>query len=958
MSIYGGPKNPFDIFGAFDPNRTFEGENEGNNNEFNISDIAKKWKQQKKENGRMSRKKKSLLVALLILVLLFVFGGQLLRFFMDIWQVREVGVLYTDVFWKNILCRLAVFGAGFALVFIFTLINTMILRKFAFSKHLEKPIFDKKWPYIVFSLVFSLLFGGIMGENTYIELLTALNATDFGIADPLFGRDVGYYMFVRPFFNHIVSALKGVFLLQLILVAASYFAVFSVTGIRKISNMVKTQPGALSHVVANVILYYITMFFSYRLAAEGLMYGTFGGNGDIVGAGYIETNIWKFYYTFAPFLILAAVLLAVFFLYRKKIKTAIGSILVVPAVYIFVFAASLIVQQFIVAPDERNHQTPYIKHNMEATKHAFGLDEIKEVQFDFDKPLTDEVLAENKEELLNTRIIDFSASLTAYNQLQYLRKYYTFNDIDVVPYEIDGSKTGVFLSARELDKEKLEESARSYTNEKFRYTHGFGLVASPFNQVTEDGQPYFSIKDIPPKSENGMPEVTQPRIYYGESTNDYVIVGSDNKELDYSEGYNDVEYTYDGNTGVKLSFFKKLLFSLYYRDYKMFFSGNVDADSKILINRNVMERVKIVAPFFRYEEDPCIVLDDDGNLKWVIDGYTYSNQYPYAQRFGDINYIRNSVKAVVDAYTGDVTFYVIDPDDPVVQTYRKIYPTLFAEGALPESLKNHITVPEGLFTLQAEVYQKYHLNDAGQFYDQSDVWRVSTEKYHNDEVTVRPYFNMFTIDGETDPELVLTVPYVLGDKYNMVGILMQRSDAAHYGELVLYRIPKSNTVYGPMQIENKIDNDPDISREMTLWGQGGSTVIRGNLLVIPFENSIFYVEPVYITSQNNASLPEMKRIIVAYKDAVVMAPTLEEALSQVLKTSDGIEGDTLTEDVPQTPETEPTESEPSVDKDKAEEQIQKVLDAYDAFKQSSSTNDWSKMGQDLDVLDKAINSLR
>ena len=686
------------------------------------------------------------------------------------------------------------------------------------------------------------------------------------------------------------------------------------------------------------------------------MYGSFGGNGDIVGAGFIESTIWKPYYVAAPWIVLVAVVLAAMFLYRKKLIASLISVGAVPVIYGLVVVVALVTQQFVVAPDERNHQTPYIAHNMEATKQAFGLKDIKEVQFDFDKPLTNEVVDANKEELLNTRIIDFNASLTAYNQLQYFRKYYTFNDIDVVPYEIDGSKTGVFLSARELNKDNLEESARSYTNEKFRYTHGFGLVASPFNRVTEDGQPHFSVRDIPPKSDNGMPQVTQPRIYYGESTNDYVIVGSNNKELDYSEGYTDVEYTFEGDTGVKMSFFKKLLFAIYYRDYKMFFSGNIDSNSKILMNRNVSERVKKVAPFFRYEDDPCIVLGDDGKLMWVIDGYTYSDRYPYAQNFGGVNYIRNSVKAVVDAYTGDVTFYIIDPDDPMVQTYSKIYPSLFSKDPIPESIRQHITVPEGLFVLQSEVYQKYHLDDAGQFYDQSDVWRVSTEKYHDDEVLVSPYFNMFTVEGETEPELVLTIPYVLGDKYNMVGILMQRSDPARYGELVLYRIPKSETVYGPMQIENKIDNDPDISREMTLWGQGGSTVIRGNLLVIPFENSIFYVEPVYITSENNASLPEMKRIIVAYKDSVVMAPTLNEALSQVLKVSDGLDGETLAEE--ETPPVVPEgETQPVVpEQEDVRQKIQKVLDAYDAFRASGS--DWSAAGENLEQLGEAIELLR
>lgn len=920
----------------------------GNFKDFgNVKDFAEKFKQQK---GKMGKGRKVLLFVVIALVLLLLFAGSILNLVMDVWQVDEIGKGFTDIFWKNLFCRLAVSASGFLIVFIASSINLYVLRKLAFIKRLNVPFFEKKWPYLLFAALFSMIFGGIMGENSYVELLTALNATSFGNADPLFNQDIGYYIFVRPFLETIVSSLKGVFLVQTILVALIYYFVFLATGTKSVKEMVKGERGALTHVLMNVLIYYILMIFSYRLTAESLMYGSFGNN--ISGAGFIETNIWLNYYKIAPFVIIAAVILAVVFLYRKKIKAALGFVAAVPLVYVLVLLVSLLVNQFVVVPDERNYQTPYIEHNMNATKAAFGLDKIKEVQFDFDKPLTDEVIAENRNELLNTRITDFSSSLTAYNQLQYFRKYYTFNDIDVVPYEIDGELTGVFMSAREMNKENMEESARSYTNEKFRYTHGFGVAASPFNKVTADGQPSFSIRDIPPKSENGMPEITQPRIYYGESTNDYVIVGSKNKELDYSEGYTDVEYTYEGDSGVKLGFFKKLLFSIYYGDYKMFFSGNIDADSKILINRNVLERVKKVAPFFSYEDDPCIVVDDNGEIKWVIDGFTTSNRYPYAQSYSGINYIRNSVKVIVDAYTGDLTFYIIDPDDPIVNTYKKIYPSLFTEEPIPENIVNHLTVPESYFKVQSQVYQRYHLNDAGQFYDQSDVWRVSTEKYHDNEITVAPYFNMFTVEGETEPELVLTIPYVLGDKYNMVGILMMRSSEKHYGELVLYRIPKSDTVYGPMQIENKIDNDPDISREMTLWGQGGSTVIRGNLLVIPFENSIFYVEPVYITSQNNASLPEVKRIIVAYKDEVAMEPTLEEAIAKVIKTSDGIAGDTLTENVEpetQTPEA-PTEAP---DINEATDKIQQVLDAYEALK-----SDWNEMGEELTELEKVINALR
>lgn len=934
----------FGGFGGFNNN-----ENGSGFSGFNKEDLAQKFKNQKKN---MTKGKKTLLVVVIALIALIAVLGVVFNFVMSVWQIQEIGSGFDTIFWKSLFTKLAVSSSGFVVAFILALVNLFLVRKIALIKHFDAKIFKKRYPYIIAAAVMSAFFGGIMGESSYLELLSAMNATEFGTVDPLFSKDLSYYIFLRPFLSTVVNALKNIFLFQTIAVAVIYYLTFAASGIKKIKEMITLEKGAITHILVNILVYYVMMFFSYRLTAEGLMYGTFGRDG-LSGAGFIEANIWLNYYKFAPYLLLLAVVLSILFIWRRKFKLTLFSVLIVPACYILVAVVALITQQFVVAPDERNYQTQYIEYNMDATKDGFDLNDIKEVQFDFSEELTADAIAQNSAELTNTRIIDFSASLTAYNQLQYLRKYYTFNDIDVVPYVIDGELTGAFMSARELNKDNLEETARSYTNEKFRYTHGFGVVASPIDRVTEDGQPYFCIKDIPVVSTNGMPRVTQPRIYYGESTNDYVIVGSDNLELDYSEGYTDVEYTYTGDSGVKMSFFKKLIFSIYYRDYKMFFSGNVDEESKILINRNVMDRVKMVAPFLMYEEDPQVVVDDDGEIKWIIDAYTYSDKYPFAQTFNGINYIRNSVKVVVDAYTGNMKFYIIDDKDPVVKTYEKIYPKLFTDEAFPENLASHITTPEGMFKLQTQVYQRYHLEDAGQFYDQADVWRVATEKYENDEIVVNPYFNIFTLEGETNPELVLNMPYVLGDKYNMVGILMKRTDIEHYGELVLYRIPKSNTVYGPMQIENKIDNDPDISREMTLWGQGGSTVIRGNLLVIPFKNSIFYVEPVYITSQNNASLPEIKRIIVAYKDAVVMAPTLEEALSQVIKSSDGLSAGNLI-DTSQPP----ADSITTEDIPEAVDYIKEVVNAYDAFRKSSGNNDWQQMGKDLEKLDEAIDNIR
>ncbi len=712
--------------------------------------------------------------------------------------------------------------------------------------------------------------------------------------------------------------------------------------------------------MVNILIYFLLMILTYRFAREDILYGTFGQGGELLGAGYVDVTIWLNYYRIIPYVLIAVILLVCVFLYKKKLVPLVVSILVIPAAFCLTGIAALAVQSLVVSPNERNVQTPYISHNMEATRAAYKLDDVSEQDFAVTNDLTAAEVTENRDAIDNIRITDFNATLTAYNQLQYLRRYYTFSDLDIVPYELDGTLHALSVSAREMNKDNLEESAQSYTNRVFRYTHGFGAVVSPINEVTPEGQPEFYVKDIPPQSVAGAPEIKQPRIYYGELTNDYVIVNPNNKELDYSEGNSDMENSYDGEGGIKLSFFKKLLFALHEGDYRMFFSGNIDGNSKILLNRNIMERVTRVAPFFTYDSDPYLVIDDNGDLIWVIDGYTTTNQYPYAQPTGGINYIRNSVKATVDAYDGTVRFYVIDESDPIVQTYRKIYPTLFTKGELPAELASHITLPQRMFAVQAEIYQRYHVADAGMFYDKNDVWRIATEKYTNNEIPVQPYFNIMQLDEETGDELVLTLPFVLGDKYNMVGLLMARTAPGHYGELVLYRFPKSETIYGPMQIENKIDNDPDISREMSLWGQGGSTVIRGNLLVVPFQDALLYVEPIYITSQNNASLPELKRVVVGYQDAIAMEATLPAALEKVFAET-GLTV-SLTDRAPAEGTAPPQEPQggttvPQGSLDALTQSVQAALDAYDKFKAASGSNDWEAMGSALSELEQSMSRL-
>lgn len=902
---------------------------------------------------RKPKHAKVLLIALLVVLIAAAVLKSGYQFLMEYWQIKEVGPNFTDIFLTNLISKAITQSVGFVLLLALLLINIFLIRKLAINRIFSIDLLKKKWPYVLLAIVLAFMGSDVLGNDLYMKLLMALNGGEFGAADPLFNQDIGYYIFTRPFLITAVGALKGALMLQIVIMAIVYVVLFLKHGSKNLKEIVLNHRGAVVHIAVNLLVYFALSALTYKFSAENVMYSFFGAQNDIFGAGFIDANIWMNFYRFMPVLLAVIILLSIIFLYRKKYISTLAAIAVIPAVYILVGAAALVVDTLVVNPNERNIQSEYISNNMQATRDAFALGDVTEYEFAIDNNLTEADVEENHNQIDNIRITDFQATLTAYNQLQYLKRYYNFNDIDIAPYTIDGELHAVFLAARELNKDNMEESARSYANQVFRYTHGFGVVASPINRVTAEGQPQFYIKDIPPQSTGGMPEITQPRIYYGELTNDYVIVGPNNKELDYSEGTTDYENSFDGNTGVKLDFFKRLMFSIYYKDYKMLVSGNIDSESRILINRNILDRVNLVAPFFTYDSDPYIIVDDNGNLKWIIDGYTTSAYYPYAQPYGNFNYIRNSVKAIVDAYTGDMKFYVIDDSDPVCEAYKRIYPTLFTDEPIEDAVKKHIRVPEYMFKVQTQMYQRYHIKDSGQFYDKADVWRVSTEKYDSEEITMEPYFNVMEVEEGAGEELVLVMPYVLGDKYNMVGLLAMRTNEEHYGELVLYRFPKGETVYGPMQIENKIDNDPDISREMTLWGQGGSSVIRGNLLVIPFENSLLYVEPVYITSKNNASLPEMKRVVVAYKDSIAMEETIYDAVYKVLAEAQG----TAPITPPETLQEENTQITTEEITD-VSEKIRQAIESYEKFKSASASNDWQAMGDSLAELDEKMNDLK
>lgn len=477
----------------------------------------------------------------------------------------------------------------------------------------------------------------------------------------------------------------------------------------------------------------------------------------------------------------------------------------------------------------------------------------------------------------NIRLWDHAPLLRTYSQLQEIRTYYKFNDVDNDRYLIDGEYRQIMLSPRELSYPALP--SRSWVNEHIIYTHGHGVVMGPVNRISKEGLPEFFIKDIPPVSSVNI-KVTRPEIYYGETSNEYVFVGTKSPEFDYPEGDKNVYTRYEGKGGVPLSFLKKILFAVRFKSVTMLLSGDITNESRVLFYRNVPERVARIAPFARLDTDPYLVISSEGRLLWFIDGYTVTDKFPYSESLpGRVNYIRNSIKAVVDAYDGSVRLYVSDDQDPVIRTYEKIFPGVFKKmDEMPEDLRSHVRYPMGMLAIQAAMYRAYHMEDAQVFYNKEDLWAIPAK--HGSEEQIDPYYTIMKLPEEEKEEFILLLPFTPSRKDNMSAWMAARCDEPHYGKLIAYKFPKEKIVYGPKQVEARIDQDTEISRQLSLWGQRGSQVIRGSLLAIPIENSLLYVEPLYLAAERG-QLPELKRVIIAYGNSVVMEENLEISLQRI-----------------------------------------------------------------------------
>jgi uncharacterized membrane protein (UPF0182 family) len=853
----------------------------------------------------------------------------------------EYGSVYTTIFQT----RLVVFFIA-AVIFCVLFLGNLVLATrlvpqseahfwpWAIVSRLRRII---KWGVVLGTALLSLIFG-LVAQGNWQTILQFFNRQPFGVTDPVFHNEVSFYVFSLPFLQMFRGWLMGALIVILLGTLATYFFAYGVQRLK-----LDFSRAVLLHVAGLVICILGLFAWGYWLGIWELVYSS---HGAVFGASYADMNArlpaqWILF--IVVIIVAAVVLLSVFRRNYRWPLYGIGAWIVAAILVGAVFPA--LVQRFQVQPSELARERPYIEYNIEYTRSAYALDRIEEQSFPAEPAPSSQDIANNEVTINNIRLWDHRPLKDTYNQIQSIRLYYDFYDVDVDRYTIDDEYRQVMLSARELSAEKLAGQAQTWVNRKLQFTHGYGAVLSPVNEITTQGLPNLLLKDIPP---SGVFDIERPQIYYGEKTDDYVIVKTDTQEFDYPSGEENVYGRYEGEGGVHLDgFFRRLFYAWEFGDLNILISGELNPESHVLYYREIKERVNHLAPFLKLDNDPYLVIID-GRLFWIQDAYTTTDRYPYSEPMAsDLNYIRNSVKAVIDAYEGSVRLYVADPEDALIQTYQAIFPSLFTPmEQMPDSLRVHLRYPEGMFNVQAAAYRSYHMRDARVFYNKEDLWAVPLEVYFGSEQSVvQPYYIIMRLPDEEEEEFLLMLPFTPVNKNNTIGWLAARSDGDNYGTLIAYLFPKDKLVYGPSQIENRIGQDTVITEQLALWSRGGSNVIRGNLLLIPIEDSNLYVEPVFLQAEGGG-LPELKRVIVAIGDKIAMKPTLMESIMAIF-------GE---EAPPVEPPTEPTEPTEPVMGDVAE-LIEQARSHYEKAQENLRAGDWAGFGEEWDAMEEVLNKL-
>ena len=807
-------------------------------------------------------------------------------------------------------------------------------------------------------LILSLLIS-LAASGEWMRWLQFRHGVPFGVADPILGYDISFYVFRLPMFDLAAQVAFAVLTVAIIGSAAAYVLAGALNFTKR--DGVSVLGKARLHLSLLASAFFVLLAVNAYLQVPHLL--TDVATSSIVhGASYVDVMARM---PAARVLMVVALIGAALAVYHG-VSAALWPAPLALALYLLasiggsLYAASI--QRFVVSPNEQAAETPYMAHNIDATRRAFNLAAVRTRQVSGDAELTRADIDRNSDTIKNVRLWDHQPLLDTFGQIQELRTYYDFVSVDNDRYTINGALRQVMLSARELNPASLPN--RTWINEHLTFTHGYGITLGPVNEVTPEGLPILFVKDIPPQSSvAGDLEVKEPSIYFGEVTRNYVLVNTNAKEFHYSKGEQNVETTYTGSDGVRIGgLARKLVFSLGFQSMQILFSNDITPDTKVLYHREITDRVSTIAPFLTYDEDPYLVVTDNGRLVWIQDAYTTTRRYPYGTpAAGGINYIRNSVKVTTDAYNGTTQFYLADPRDPLAQTLARAYPGLLKPlGAMPADLRTHIRYPETIFGIQAAVYSTYHMTNPGVFYNKEDQWEIPAIDIDGNPQLMQPYYTVMRLPGESKAEFIQMLPFTPSRKDNLTAWMVARSDGDRYGELEVIEFPKQKIIYGPRQIIARINQDQVISPQITLWNQQGSAVIQGTLLVIPVEEALLYVRPLYLKA-SGGKIPELNRVIVAYRDQIVMEQTLDAALDRIFNGDDRAPSSTgrSTSDRPA-----PEQSQAAA---AAKAPPPAPLDAnlaararqhYDRAMQAQREGNWAAYGDEIRLLGETLRSMQ
>ena len=930
--------------------------------------------------ARRSRRRGIIIVA--VLLILFTALGSA-RFYTDVLWFQEVGL--SSVLFKSLGTQFLVGTAVAILVGALVWLNLVFAARTGPAYRIPRtevigradPLEryrDALAPYLKWLrlalAVFVGVLAGIGASSSWQNFLLWANRVEFGEADPQFGRDIGFYVFELPFLKNVTDYLWFGFMAALVLSAAAHYFHGS---LRPEIGLRGLAPAVLAHLSVLLGCLALVKAAQYYLGTFEL---NFSPRGVVTGASYTDVNA---HLPALRLLAIISIISAILFLVNIRFRRL---SLPIAAVGIWILTAVLagalwpaLIQRFSVEPQELQRELPFIKRNLDATNEAFGLADVTEATFPASTDLTADDIGTNEPLLENVRVWDPSVLQRAYTQLQAIRTYYRFDDVDIDRYVVDGQTRQVLLSAREISLDDLPEESQNWPNLHLQYTHGYGLVASLANGTTVAGQPAFLVKDVPGTVQQGAealdtePPAGQPRVYFGESfePQDYSVVNTEQAEIDFENEGGVERSNYDGEGGVPVgNYLRRLAFAIREVDANLLLSGLIRDDSKIMLYRDVRDRVLRAAPFLSLDHDPYPAVID-GRVMWVLDAYTSTPWYPYSQRFdfteivdsaeagvldGERNYLRNSVKIVVDAYNGTMDFYIVDESDPLVQTWSNAFPALFSDEEPPPELQEHFRYPEDLFMIQSQVFLTYHIDDPADFYSKSDQWALARNVDGQDVV---PTYLLIALPGQTEQEFVLTRPFTPNARNNMVALMVARSDPENYGEIMTFEFPRTRQVPGPLQVDNLINQDFEISQDLSLLRQGGSDVDFGSLVILPIEDAILYIQPLFVTAtdQSGGGIPELKRVVLVFGEDVVMEETFDEALATLFELE---EPPVVAEEPPDAPPQPPDEGPDGGQTANAEltRIVQQAGAVYERAQQALQAGDFETYGRLIDRLGDLI----